>query len=115
MQQAYRVLRIVSEAQTIRIVLVLAPDELMLRELCTACAALNTESSSGIKAVVLDFEPKVDTSGTENAAFSPDTLNQACTAVLAVEAAALAGRWGATTAAGSATWDASQTFLFCRR
>src|SRR2546421_2934564 len=91
MQQAYRVLRIVSEAQTIRIVLVLAPDELMLKELCTACAALNTESSSGIKAVVLDFETKADTSGTENAAFSPDTLDQACAAVLAVEAPVLAG------------------------
>ena len=58
MQQAYRVLRIVSEAQTIRIVLVLAPDELMLRELCTACAALNTESSSGIKAVGTSVVPE---------------------------------------------------------
>ena len=90
MQQAYRVLRIVSEAQTIRIVLMLAPNDMMLRELCTACAALNTESSSGIKAVVLDFEMKTDTSGTENAAISPDTLNQACTAVRAVEAPVLA-------------------------
>src|SRR2546421_2696876 len=100
MQQAYRVLRIVSEAQTIRIVLVLAPDELMLKELCTACAALNTESSSGIKAVVLDFETKADTSGTENAAFSPDTLDQACAAVLAVEAPVLAGFGGGTLGAG---------------
>lgn len=90
MQQAYRVLRIVSEAQTIRIVLMLAPNELMLRELCTACAALNTESSSGIKAVVLDFDMKTDTSGTENSAISPDILNQACAAVRSVEAPVLA-------------------------
>lgn len=55
MQQAYRALRIVTEAQTIRIVLAPDPGELMLSELCTACASLNTESSTGIKAVVLDF------------------------------------------------------------
>lgn len=56
MQQAYRALRIVAEAQTIRIVLSTEPDELMLNELCIACDSLNTESSSGIKAVVLDFD-----------------------------------------------------------
>lgn len=56
MQQAYRVLSIVSEAQTIRITLSSNPGELMLKELSTACASLNTESSSGIKAVVLDFD-----------------------------------------------------------
>jgi enoyl-CoA hydratase/carnithine racemase len=58
MQQAYRVLRIVSEAQTIRIILVPDPGELMLKELSMACASLNTESSSGIKAIVLDFNPE---------------------------------------------------------
>jgi enoyl-CoA hydratase/carnithine racemase len=57
MQQAYRVLRIVAEAQTIRIVLTAHPDASMLRELRTACAGLNSESGSGIKAVVLDFTP----------------------------------------------------------
>src|SRR2546429_9699816 len=98
MQQAYRVLRIVSEAQTIRIVLVLAPDELMLKELCTACAALNAESSSGIKAVVLDFEMKVDTSGSENAAIPPHTLNQACAALQDVEAPVLAAVRGTPSA-----------------
>src|SRR5437588_1306554 len=102
MQQAYRVLRIVSEAQTIRIVLMLAPDELMLRELCTACASLNTESSSGIKAIVLDFETKADTSGAENTAFSPDILNQACAAVRAVEAPVLAVVRGNLSEAASA-------------
>ena len=111
MQQAYRVLRIVSEAQTIRIVLVLAPDELMLRELCTACAALNTESSSGIKAVVLDFETKADTSGAENAAFSPDTLDQAYAAVRAVEAPVLAVVRGKLSAAASALVHAADLSL----
>ncbi len=57
MQQAYRALRIVAEAQTIRIVLAPEPDELMLKELCTVCQSLHSESSSGIKAVVLDFNP----------------------------------------------------------
>ena len=55
MQQAYRVLRIVSEAQTIRMILAPDPGELMLKELTTACTSLNTESSRGIKAIVLDF------------------------------------------------------------
>lgn len=57
MQQAYRALRIIAEAQTIRIVLAPEPDESMLKELCIACESLHSESSSGIKAVVLDFNP----------------------------------------------------------
>ena len=57
MQQSYRALRIIAEAQTIRIVLAPEPDELMLNELCVLCDSLHTESSSGIKAVVLDFNP----------------------------------------------------------
>jgi enoyl-CoA hydratase/carnithine racemase len=57
MQHAYRTLRIVSEAQTVRIVLAPDPHVLMLSELRTACASLATQSSSGIKAVVLDFNP----------------------------------------------------------
>ena len=57
MQQAYRALRVIAEAQTIRIVLAPDPAELMLNELYIACASLHAESSSGIKAVVLDFNP----------------------------------------------------------
>ncbi len=57
MQQSYRALRIIAEAQTIRIVLAPEPDALMLNELCVLCDSLHTESSSGIKAVVLDFNP----------------------------------------------------------
>jgi enoyl-CoA hydratase/carnithine racemase len=60
MQQAYQAIRIVSEAQTIRVGLSTDLDELMLRELCTVCASLTGGSSDGVKAVVLDF------SSTEN-------------------------------------------------
>ena len=55
MQQAYQAIRMISEAQTIRVALSTDPDELMLRELCTVCASLSSEASAGIKAVVLDF------------------------------------------------------------
>ncbi len=55
MQQAYQTIRIVSESQTIRIGLSSEPDELMLRELCTACASLSGPASEGVKAIVLDF------------------------------------------------------------
>jgi hypothetical protein len=57
MQHSYRALRIIAESQTIRIVLAPEPDELMLNELCILCDSIHTESSSGIKAVVLDFNP----------------------------------------------------------
>ena len=60
MQQSYQALRIIAEAQTIRIVLAPEPDELMLNELCVLCDSLHTESSSGIKAIVLDFNPTAD-------------------------------------------------------
>jgi len=55
MQQAYQTIRVVSEAQTIRVGLSTDPDELMLRELCTVCASLSGGSSDGFKAVVFDF------------------------------------------------------------
>jgi hypothetical protein len=64
MQQAYRALRIIAEAQTIRIVLAPDPTELMLNELSIASASLHTESSRGIKAVVLDFNPDATQSST---------------------------------------------------
>ena len=40
MQQAYQALRVISEAQTVHIVLATRPGELMLKELHTACEAL---------------------------------------------------------------------------
>lgn len=61
MQQAYKALRVISEAQTIRIVLAPRPGELMLSELASACASFQTENSRGIKAVVLDFNNDVGT------------------------------------------------------
>lgn len=90
MQQAYRVLRVVAQAQTIRIVLMLRPNELILKELYTACTAINTENSSGIKAVVLDFESFTETHNTDNATVSPAIIKQACLAVRAIEAPVLA-------------------------
>jgi enoyl-CoA hydratase/carnithine racemase len=55
MQQAYSAIRVISEAQTVRIVLSTHPGVSMLNELCAACASLNSPGSEGIKAVVLDF------------------------------------------------------------
>jgi enoyl-CoA hydratase/carnithine racemase len=54
MQQAYQALRVVSEAQTIHVILATQPGELMLTELQASCASLRA-SSDGIKAVILDF------------------------------------------------------------
>ena len=95
MQQAYRVLRVVAEAQTIRMVLTLSPDELMLKELCTACTDLHTEKSSGVKAVVLDFRTISDThsthsQSTQNETVSPEIINVASAAVRALEPPVLA-------------------------
>ena len=90
MQQAYRVLRIVAESQTIRIVLLLRPNELMLKELYTACTDLKSEKSRGIKAVVLDFKSVTETHEQHNATVSPAIIDQACLAVRAVEAPVLA-------------------------
>src|SRR2546428_13806569 len=84
MQQAYRVLRVVAQAQTIRIVLMLRPSELMLNELNSACSALHTENSSGIKAVVLDFK-SVYESNPDQVAISPNGIQQATSAVRALE------------------------------
>lgn len=95
MQQAYRVLRVVAEAQTIRIVLPLHPGEDVLHELATACQSLNTDSSRGIKAVVLDFS-----TGAANAQPLPDfaqsTVEAAVTSICAVEQPVLAVVRGGT-------------------
>ena len=89
MQQAYRSLRIVSEAQTIRIVLANHPGVLMLKELSTACATLDTESSNGVKAVVLDFVESAS-SGSEGEALSQEVVDGACAAVRGVAQPVLA-------------------------
>ncbi len=85
MQQAYRALRVVAEAQTIRIVLSANPGELMLDELCTACESFNTQISQGVKAVVLDFKSQGNTEGA-----SPAKLAAVSAAVQAVAQPVLA-------------------------
>lgn len=89
MQQAYRSLRIVSEAQTIRIVLSTHPQELMLKELSTACATLDTESSNGVKAVVLDFVQSAS-AGSEGEVLSQDVVDGAFAVVRGVAQPVLA-------------------------
>jgi len=89
MQQAYRSLRIVSEAQTIRIVLANHPGVLMLKELSTACATLDTESSNGVKAVVLDFVESAS-AGSKGEALSQEVADGACAAVRRVAQPVLA-------------------------
>lgn len=94
MQQSYRALRIIAEAQTIRIVLAPEPDELMLNELRILCDSLHTESSSGIKAVVLDFNPTaaqlVAHSSQVTTGRVSTTLESACTAVRSISQPVLA-------------------------
>lgn len=91
MQQAYRILRVVAEAQTIRIILSIHPHAPVLEELSIACASLNNESSNGIKAIVLDFTTtKTDTTNTEPADTNPHNLEQARLAIQSVAAPVLA-------------------------
>src|SRR5579864_4493508 len=86
MQQAYQALRIVSEAQTIRIVLATQPDELSLRELGTVCASFSAGGGDGIKAVVLDFmaaetRPEQDAQGYAHVVEGKDAMNRVPTGV----------------------------------
>ena len=94
MQQAYRMLRIVAEAQTIRMVFAFTPGKLLLHELSSACIALTQENSSGIKAVVLDFQDNVGTGDrdkdTDNQAVSENDLHEAIQAVQALQPPVLA-------------------------
>lgn len=89
MQQAYQALRVISEAQTVYIVLAARPSELMLEELSAACAGLQDKSSSGIKAVVLDFDQQP---GAQNAAqhIMPELLDRAGESVHAIPQPVLA-------------------------
>ncbi|TME01438.1 MAG: hypothetical protein E6I80_22460 [Chloroflexi bacterium] len=110
MQQAYRVLRVVAQAQTIRIVLMLRPSELMLNELYSACSALHTENSSGIKAVVLDFK-SVYESNPDQVAISPNVIQQATAAVRAIESPVLAVVRGSISAEASALMQVADLTL----
>jgi Enoyl-CoA hydratase/isomerase len=90
MQQAYRILRVVAEAQTIRMMLSIHPHAPVLEELSIACASLNNESSSGIKAVVLDFTTTTDTTTAGPADAEPGNVEQARVAIQSVAAPVLA-------------------------
>jgi enoyl-CoA hydratase/carnithine racemase len=53
-QQAYRALRILAEAQTVRLMVTPGPCALLLDELASACTALQS-GSAGLTCVILDF------------------------------------------------------------
>lgn len=89
MQQAYQALRVISEAQTVHIVLVPQPGELMLRELVSSCAALQAASSEGVKAVILDFNGQAGSPSVEQS-IAPELLAQAREAVRAIPQPVLA-------------------------
>ncbi len=102
MQQAYRALRIVAEAQTIRIVLSPHPGELMLRELSTACTTFDKQGSSGIKAVILDFSAGHTAAGAEGETVRQAVIDDACAALRAVTQPVLAVARGTLSPAASA-------------
>ncbi len=102
MQQAYRALRIVAEAQTIRIVLSPHPGELMLRELSTACTTFDKQGSSGVKAVILDFSAGHTAAGAEGETVRQAVIDDACAALRAVTQPVLAVAHGTLSPAASA-------------
>lgn len=111
MQQAYRVLRVVAESQTIRIVLMLRPNELMLKELYTACTDLKSENSRGIKAVVLDFKSTAEPHEPHSATVSLAIVKQVCLALRDVEAPVLAVVRGTASAEACALIQAADLTL----
>ena len=90
MQQAYQTIRIVSEAQTIRVGLSNEPDELMLRELCTVCASLSGRASEGVKAMVLDFSRREHSASKDAINRVPTVVEQAYSAIRGVAQPVLA-------------------------
>jgi len=75
-----------------RIVLAPDPHVLMLSELRTACASLATQSSSGIKAVVLDFNPanQLTEHGSQDTIKHPSAIGEASAAIRAIPQPVLA-------------------------
>jgi enoyl-CoA hydratase/carnithine racemase len=102
MQRAYRALRIVTEAQTIRIVLSPHPGELMLRELGTACTTFDKQGSSGVKAVILDFSAGHAVASAEGETMRQAVIDDACAALHAVTQPVLAVARGTLSPAASA-------------
>jgi hypothetical protein len=66
MQQAFQALRVISEAQTVQIVLAARPDELILKELSDACAGLQSNRADGLKTVILDFVEQTCATSTDS-------------------------------------------------
>ncbi|MDQ2713802.1 MAG: hypothetical protein M3Z08_02720 [Chloroflexota bacterium] len=89
MQQAYRALRVVSEEQTIHMVLSPNPTKLMLTELATACSSLNAEGRGGVKAIVFDFSAETTLNVEDRAQLQPE-IERASAAVRAVAEPVLA-------------------------
>jgi len=102
MQQAYRTLRIIAQAQTIHVVLSTRPGELMLKELRTACATLDTQGSKGVKAVILDFIAGHTAPGSGSEAISQAAIDEASAALRAVTQPVLAVVRSTLSAAASA-------------
>jgi len=102
MQQAYRAIRVVAETQTVRISLAAAPSALMLRELAAACAAFGAQSSSDIKAVILDIGALSHVETAQDEPVTPEIVGQAGAAVQAIAPTVLAVARGALSAAATA-------------
>jgi enoyl-CoA hydratase/carnithine racemase len=111
MQQAYRVIRVVAEAQTIRIALASSLSTQALRELRSACAAFNADSSSEVKAVVLDFGAGVGAAGNKDETVVQEDVKQACVAVQAVAQPVLAVVRGVLTTEASALAQSADLLL----
>jgi len=111
MQQAYRAIRVVAEAQMVRISLAASPNVLMLRELAAACAAFGAESSSDVKAVMLDIGALPGAETTPDEPVMPEAVSQAATAVQAVAPPVLAVARGALSAAATALVQAADLAL----
>lgn len=90
MQQAYRAIRVVAEAQTVRISLAAAPSALMLRELVAASAAFDAKSSSDVKAVILDIGALSNAEAARDDAISPEIVGQAVATVQTIAPPVLA-------------------------
>ncbi len=111
MQQAYSAIRVVSEAQTVRIVLSTHPDELMLKELSLACASLSSKGSEGIKAVVFDFARAERPAGEDATTLAPASVERAHHAMRAVAQPVLAIARGTLSPAASVLLAAADLVL----
>jgi hypothetical protein len=111
MQQAYRAIRVVAEAQTVRISLAAIPSALMLRELAAACAAFGAESGSDVKAVILDVGALSGAEAARDEPIIPEIAGQAVGAIQAIAPPVLAVARGALSASATALVQAADLAL----